>query len=91
MEVTATPEAVALVRERGGRLYVWRTPRARCCSGMTFLKTAGKRPRGIEFKRYPFEPFELHLAHMAAPPAVLGLDARGKRVEAYWDGCAWVI
>ena len=23
MEVVATPEALALVRERGGRLYVW--------------------------------------------------------------------
>lgn len=91
MKVVATPEAVALVRERGGRLYVWRTPRTRCCAGMTFLRAAEKRPRGIEFRRYPFDPFELHLAGMANPPAALELGVHRNRVKAYWNGCAWVI
>jgi hypothetical protein len=58
---------------------------------MAFLKTAPDPPRGIDFARMPFEPFELHLADVAVLPSTLEIGTRGKRVEAYWDGCAWVV
>ena len=90
MKVVASPRAVELVQERGGSLYVWRTSPGRCCSGTTFLRTSDKPPRGIEFTRTAFEPFELHLAP-GVRPDTLELEARRKRVEAYWNGCAWVV
>ena len=39
-------------------------------------------------------PFELYVALGGHGPKELHVDARGrrrKRVEAYWDGCAWVV
>jgi len=47
MRVEASPEAVRLIEEQGGRLFVW-AKRARCCHGtMTYLETSsepGERP-----------------------------------------------
>jgi len=94
MEVRATAEAAALVRERGGRLFVW-PDHQRCCQGATYLLTASEPkpertfrrlegPEGIELW---FDPGNL------APPDELHLGVRGwrtKRVEAYWNGCVFV-
>lgn len=91
MKVVATPTAVDVVRAAGGRLYVWRTPRTRGCNGMRFLRTAPEPPPGIEFTRLPCDQFELHFGDAAVLPARLEVEARRGRVEAYWDGCAWVI
>jgi len=91
MRVVASDRAVELVRERGGRLYVWRTPRTPGCQGMAFLRASERRPDEVEFDRVPFEPFELHLGRMDAPPSTLQLDARGARVKAYPEGSAWEI
>ena len=91
MRVVASDRAVELVRERGGRLYVWRTPRTPGCEGMAFLRASEHQPDEVEFDRVPFEPFELHLGRMNAPPSELQLDARGDRVEAYPEGSAWEI
>jgi rRNA maturation endonuclease Nob1 len=42
--VQATPEAVRLVQEQGGQLYVW-AKRSRCCHGsLTFLETSSEPP-----------------------------------------------
>ncbi len=91
MRVIASERAVELVRERGGRLYVWRTRRTPGCQGMAFLRASERPPAGVEFERVPFEPFELHLGRMGEPPAELQLDGRADRVEAFPDGSAWVI
>ena len=58
---------------------------------MTFLRAAESRPRGIGFTRMPYDPFEVHLADVAVLPAKLEIETRGNRIEAYWDGCAWVV
>jgi hypothetical protein len=95
MHVVVSPEAERLVRERGGRIYVW-TDRQRCCGGATYLTTATTPPRGRPFRKVDGpEDFDLFvdLGRRSAPDE-LRLDARGwrrRRVEAYWNGCVFVI
>lgn len=91
MRLVVEPETLAVIRERGARLYIW--PKAsRCCSAWTYtLETAWARPdkkfqhvheeAGIEVFATPglIEPQELHLE----------LGRRG-RLHAYWNGQAWI-
>jgi hypothetical protein len=95
MDVRSTAEVAAIVRERGGRLFVW-PDRLRCCQGATYLRTANDPPGGRSFQPVDgshgfelwFDPAGLR------PPDVLHLDIRGwrtKRVEAYWNGCVFVV
>jgi hypothetical protein len=95
MELSSTSEAVSLVRERGGRLFVW-PDRRRCCQGATYLLTASVPPPGRAFRPVDgphgfelwFDPGGLQ------PPDALHLDVRGwrtKRIEAYWNGCVFVV
>ena len=93
MRVEASPEAVRLVEEQGGRLFVW-AKRARCCHGtMTYLETSsepGERP----FRRVDAEGIELYLDARLAEPDELVIETSGRRrkhVHAYWNGCAYVI
>ena len=95
MNVVASPEVSAFVRERGGRLFVW-TDARRCCGGaMTFL-SAGSSPKDDRsFQRVDAGAFELWFAAgHTSPPDELRLELKGRRhrhVEAYWDGCVFAI
>jgi hypothetical protein len=93
MHVRASPEAVQLVQDRGGKLYVW-AKKTRCCGGsVIFLETsseAGERP----FRRVPADGIELYFDERMREPNELELDVGGlrrKHVHAYWDGCAYVV
>ena len=93
MRVDASPEAVRLVEEQGGRLFVW-AKRARCCHGtMTYLETSsepGERP----FRRVYADGIQVYLDAHLAEPEELVIEASGRRhrhVHAYWNGCAYVI
>jgi hypothetical protein len=93
MRVEASPEAIELVREHGGKLYVW-AKRARCCGGsLTFLETSsepGERP----FRRVDADGIELYMDARLGEPDELVIEAKGRRrkhVHAYWDGCAYVV
>ena len=92
MRVKASPEAVQLVQERGGKLYVW-AKKTRCCGSVIFLETsseAGERP----FRRVPADEIELYLDERMREPNELELDVGGlrrKHVHAYWDGCAYLV
>jgi hypothetical protein len=93
MRVEASPEAIGLVQEHGGKLYVW-AKRARCCSGsLTFLETSsepGERP----FRRVATDGIELYLDARLGEPEELVIEASGRRrkhVHAYWNGCAYVV
>ncbi len=93
--VLSKPEVADLIREDGGRIYVWTDPH-KCCSGsMTYLLTGSEPERGRDFKRFDAEGFELWFATGSmSPPDELHLDVKGwrrKRVEAYWNGCAFAI
>jgi hypothetical protein len=92
VRVVASPEALGFVSERGGRLFVW-TRTQRCCHGVTRLEAATEPPPQRRFRRVPADGLELYLpAGLDRLPDELVVEARGRRrrVEAYWDGCAWV-
>jgi hypothetical protein len=94
VRVVASPEAVDLVRERGGRLYVW-TKSSRCCSGrLTWLEASTEPGGGRTFRRVEGAAIELYVpSDLSRLPEELVVEARGRRrhLEAYWDGCAWVV
>jgi hypothetical protein len=91
MRVVASARALDVIAERGGRIYVW-TKRARCCGGLTTMATASDPPPGMEFERAESAPFELFLPANLRRPGELHVDVNrsGRRIEAYWNGCAWV-
>jgi hypothetical protein len=95
MKVLAPPDAEKLVRENGGRLFVW-TDRTRCCGGaMTILQTSLDPPqRGGDFHEFVGGGFKLYLdSGRLEPPDELYLAVRGwrrKRVDAFWNGCVHV-
>ena len=95
MRIVATPDVGALVRERGGKLYVWPEAKACCGGALTLLLTAAAPEPGRRFARADAEGFELWFDPGALnPPEELHLDVRGwrtKRVEAYWNGCVFVV
>ena len=76
-------------------MYVLIDPHG-CCSGnVTYLLARSEPPPGRKFQHHAAEGFELWFdpGHMD-PPDELHLDVKGwrkKRVEAYWNGCAFVI
>jgi hypothetical protein len=93
-DVLASRGVVDLVRERGGRLFVW-TSAHRCCGGgLTSLATGGAPEPGRTFRRVDADGFELYLdPGRMGPPDALHLELKGlrrKRIEAYWNGCAFV-
>jgi hypothetical protein len=94
VRVVASDPAAELIRERGGRLYVW-LKRGRCCGSVTTLAASTEPPAGKEFRRVDNgEDFVLYLpSALPRLPEELHLGVRRfpRRVEAYWDGCAWVV
>jgi hypothetical protein len=93
MRLEASSEAVRLVQEQGGKLYVW-AKRSRCCGGpLVFLETSDE-PGGRRFRPVAAEPFELYLEASLGLPEELVVEAAGRRrrhVHAYWEGCAYVV
>jgi hypothetical protein len=95
MDVVAPDAAVDFIRERGGRLYVW-TKRNRCCGGwFSALGAATEAPARIQFQRVGEDArFELYVpVTLRRLPAELHVEARRfpRRIEAYWNGCAWIL
>ena len=93
MQVVASRPATELIREQGGRLFVW-LKRGRCGGNVTTLSTATAPPPGKEFRLVDGADFELYLpSSLTRVPDELHIELRRlpRRVEAYWNGCAWVI
>ena len=93
--VLSAPSVMDKIREQGGRLFVW-TDTHRCCGGgVTYLLTATQPARGHEFRRVETDGFELFFDPGGRQlPEELHLDLKGlgrKRVEAYWNGCAFAV
>ena len=93
--ILARPEVAAAIRGAGGKLFV-RTDPHRCCGGgLTYLMTSAEAERGHEYQRFEADGFELYLdAGNRQLPDELVLDLKGlkrKRVEAFWNGCAFAI
>jgi hypothetical protein len=94
VKVVASAEAVDFVRKRGGRLYVWVTT-DRCCRGAhARLRASTELEAERDFAPVPAEGFDLYFARMGREPKELHVDVRGRRrrrIEAYWDNCAWIV
>lgn len=67
VRVQASPEAVDLIQEQGGKLYVG-AKRSRCCHGsLTFLVTSNE-PAERSYRRVPAEAIELYLDERLGNP-----------------------
>jgi hypothetical protein len=93
MRLVVSEPAAELIAARGGRLYVWPT-RARCCGAVTRLASASAPPAAKEFRRVDAgDLFEVYMpAALGRLPAELHVELKRfpRRIESYWDGCAWV-
>jgi hypothetical protein len=93
MRVLASAQAAAMIQEEGGRLYVW-LKRRRCCGAVTTLAASTEPPASKDFRLVDRgADFELYIpSALTHVPEELHLDLRRfpRRVEAYWNGCAWV-
>lgn len=93
MRVVASAEAVAFVRERGGRLFMW-PQSARCCPSVLWLESSTEPRDDRVFHRVPADGFELYLPMKMQEPEELEIAVRRfphRHVEGYWDGCAWIV
>jgi len=95
MRVVASDQAVNLIEEQGGRLYVW-LKRGRCCGGgVTTLASATAAPADKQFRLVGGDSrFELYLpASLTRTPEELQIELRRfpRGIDAYWNGCAWVV
>jgi hypothetical protein len=94
VQVVASDAALELILDRGGRLYVW-VRASRCCNANRTLATAHEPPAGKEFRSVAgSRDFELFVPRrLTQLPDELHVD-RGRfsrRVDAYWNGCAWIV
>ena len=95
MKITVAGGVGELVREQGGRLYVW-TRVHRCCTGQfTLLEAATRRPPGAERRFHEIDAggFGLRLdlgARSAPEELVLELRGRRSKIAAFWNDQAWV-
>ena len=96
MRVEVSPEAALLLRELGGRLWVWAARPRMCCWGTpAYMQAATERPQGLSGFRLVLQTGQDGVeVWFRAPggrvPDVLEIGLRGRRrprVEAYWDGC----
>jgi hypothetical protein len=77
--VQASPEAVQLIQEQGGKLYVG-AKRSRCCHGsLTFLETSNE-PAERSYRRVSADEIELYLDERLGDPEELVIEA-GARAE----------
>ena len=94
MRVVASEEARGLIAERGGRLYV-SVRTGRCCRAVRTLVARTDVAHAAEYRPAGGAAgFELFLPRaLARLPEELHVEVRRypSRIEAYWNGCAWVV
>ena len=94
MRVVVSDAAADLIREHGSRLYV-SVRTAACCRAVPTLSTAWEPPPRMRFRRAPeSDRFELYLPERLSPlPDELHLEVGRfrRRIDAYWNGCAWIV
>ena len=58
---------------------------------MKRLRASTEPQAGRQFERVHAGDFELYFPLAARLPDELHVDGKGSRIEAYWDGCAWIV
>ena len=94
MRIVVSEPAAELIAEGGGRLYVWPT-RAVCCGSVLRLASASTAPKAKEFRRVDSAAgCEVYMpAGLGRLPDELHVELKRypRRIESYWNGCAWVV
>ncbi len=92
MRVVASDEARELIAERGGRLYV-SIRAARCCGGARTLTATTDVAVPDAYRRVGGDGFDVLVPRVLSRlPDELHVElGRRRRLEAYWNGCAWVV
>ena len=96
IRVVATEEAARFIKRAGGMLFVWPSVSRSFRLTLTVLHAScDPPPRALEFRRLDAGNFLLFLhPAIGSLPSVLQLGLKGRRhprVEAYWNGLAYVI
>ena len=97
MRVDVSAEAGEFVRRRGGKLWIWAAHPRVCCWGTpAYMHAAMVPPPGMSgFSPADADGLEVWFrAPAGRMPDVLEIGLRGRRhprVEAYWDGCSFVL
>jgi hypothetical protein len=93
VRVEVSSEAAGLIRQHGGRLWVWAARPALCCGGTpAYMHAATEQPPGLSgFTLVSGQDMAIWFrAPAGRVPDLLEIGVRGRRrprVEAYWDGC----
>ncbi|MGE5228656.1 MAG: hypothetical protein ACM3MJ_02940 [Deltaproteobacteria bacterium] len=94
IEVVAPAEVRDFVAARGGRLFVWMSAHPGLWFPTCLLEASLEPPRGrdLSFRRVEAPGFELYLegTQRIWPKTMEFVLRRRRRVEAYWNGMAWV-
>jgi hypothetical protein len=97
VRVEVSSEAAEFVRGHGGRLWVWAARPRMCCQGTpAYMHAAMAAPAGLSgFVAVGSAGLDLRFRAPAGTlPAFLEIGLRGgrrPRVEAYWEGCRFVL
>jgi hypothetical protein len=90
------PAAADFIERRGGKLYVWPLHH-RCCGGLLTLLASSVTtpPTGKKFHRLPADGFDVYLdISFRDMPSELHVKLKGlrrKRIDVYWNGCAFLV
>jgi hypothetical protein len=92
MRILSSPEARSFIQGKGGLLFVW------AVSGMRRIRvlrvSTEPPPDALDWRRVEANGFLLFLPPQMRSPRELHLEVRGvlrRRVQAFWNGCAYVI
>jgi hypothetical protein len=94
VEIVAPADVRDFVAARGGRLFVWISLHRgiRCTLALLEASTEYPATGDLYFRRIPADGFELYLeARQRIWPRTMEFALRRRRVEAYWNGLAWVF
>lgn len=96
MRVSATADAAEFISTHGGQLFVWPTEHRSARLALALLEASvDPPPRALEFRRVEAGDFLLfmHPALNTLPEELLVVlrGRRHPRIEAYWDGLAYIV
>jgi hypothetical protein len=94
VEMVAPAEVRDFVAARGGRLYVWISVHRGVRCTLALLETSTQHPTkgDLYFRRIPANGFNVYLeATQRIWPRTMEFALRRRRVDAYWNGLAWIL
>lgn len=95
MRVLANTDVRSYIEDHGGLLFVWVKTHKPMRGAFNFLRTSTEPPPdALEWQRVETKGFLIFLPPGLQLPKELHLAVKGlltRRVEAFWEGCAYMI